>query len=57
MTFSRTVSMRHSVLTPLPGPQPGCTESVIPYCFMDLGSCAGGLNRRDSAIIFTLEYA
>jgi len=49
-------SLRHSVVTPLPGPQPGCTELVIPYRFMDLGSCAGGLNRRDSAVIFTLEW-
>ena len=43
-------------MTPLPGFQPGCSELVIPYRFMDLGSCAGGLNRRESAIIFTLEW-
>jgi len=50
------ISKRHSVVTPLPGFQPGCSELVIPYRFMDLGSCAGGLNRRESAIIFTLEW-
>ena len=23
--------------------------------FTDLGSCAGGINRRDTAVVFTLE--
>ncbi|XP_059089936.1 cellular tumor antigen p53-like isoform X1 [Tigriopus californicus] len=49
------VSKRHSVVTEVNQPQPGCNEVVLGYRFMDLGSCAGGLNRRDTAVIFTLE--
>lgn len=49
------VSKRHSVVTEVNQPQPGCNEVVLGYRFMDLGSCPGGLNRRDTAVIFTLE--
>ena len=50
-------SKRHSVLAKVPELQPGSNEVSIGYKFMDLGSCAGGLNRRETAIIFTLEFA
>ena len=30
-------------------------EVSLAFKFMDLGSCIGGVNRRDTAIIFTLE--
>ncbi len=40
----------------VPEVQPGSTEVSIGYKFMDLGSCPGGLNRRDTAVIFTLEW-
>jgi len=43
------------VLVEVPDLQPGSCEVSVAYKFMDLGSCAGGLNRRDTAIIFTLE--
>ena len=50
-------SGRHSVLTPLNPPQPGCSEVPLGHKFMDLGSCPGGINRRETAVIFTLEHA
>jgi tumor protein p63 len=50
------VSKRHSVVTPIPNNDPGgCNEVALAYKFMDLGSCSGGLNRRETAIVFTLE--
>ena len=52
-------SGRHSVITPFPeyNQQPGSEGSgcQLAYKFMDLGSCSGGLNRRETAMIFTLE--
>jgi len=52
-------SGRHSVITPFPeyNQQPGSEGSTcqLAYKFMDLGSCSGGLNRRETALIFTLE--
>lgn len=54
-------SGRHSVIAPFPeyqqqpsgsGNGSGCQ---LGYKFMDLGSCSGGLNRRETALIFTLE--
>ena len=50
-------SGRHSVRTAIPHPQPGTDEVQLAYKFMDLGSCSGGLNRREVAVIFTLELA
>ena len=52
-----TGSDRHSVRTTIPHPQPGSDEVQLAYKFMDLGSCSGGLNRREVAVIFTLELA
>ena len=40
----------------LPDPQPGTNEVSLGFKFMDLQSCPGGLNRRDTAVIFTLEF-
>ena len=50
-------SDRHSVRTAIPHPQPGSDDVQLAYKFMDLGSCSGGLNRREVAVIFTLELA
>lgn len=50
-----SASGRHSVMTAIPDLQPGTNEVGLAYKFMDLGSCSGGLNRRDTAVIFTLE--
>ena len=52
-----TGSDRHSVRTAIPHPQAGSDEVQLAYKFMDLGSCSGGLNRREVAVIFTLELA
>lgn len=49
-------SRRHSVVVDVPDPQAGSTEVSFGYKFMDLGSCPGGLNRREAAVIFTLEW-
>jgi len=54
------ISGRHSVITPFPEFQQqsgGISSSgcQLGYKFMDLGSCSGGLNRRETALIFTLE--
>ncbi len=50
------VSNRQSVLVDVPELQAGSTAVSFGYRFMDLGSCAGGINRRDTAVIFTLEW-
>ena len=44
-----------AVLDPLPAPPPGTVATPITIRFTDLGSCAGGINRRDTAVVFTLE--
>jgi len=44
-----------AVLEPLPAPPPGTAATPITIRFTDLGSCAGGINRRDTAVVFTLE--
>ena len=46
------VSGRHSVVAPF---SPSGTGVLLGYKFMDLGSCSGGLNRRETALVFTLE--
>ena len=45
-----SVSGRHSVMAPLTSGSP-----ILAFKFMDLGSCSGGLNRRETALVFTLE--
>jgi hypothetical protein len=50
-----TVSGRHYLLAKFPELQPGCDEASLGFRFMDLGSCPGGINKRNTAIIFTLE--
>lgn len=47
-----SVSGRHSVMAPMSTSGSGC---LLGYKFMDLGSCCGGINRRETALIFTLE--
>ena len=49
---SFSVSGRHSVVAPF---SPSGTGVLLGYKFMDLGSCSGGLNRRETALVFTLE--
>jgi len=44
-----------AVLEPLPAPPPGTSTTPITIRFTDLGSCPGGINRRDTAVVFTLE--
>ena len=47
---------KHAVLvTPLPPPAPGTTTVPITIRFTDLSSCPGGINRREVAVVFTLE--
>jgi len=47
---------RAVVITPLPPtPPPGSTTFPVTIRFTDLGSCAGGINRRDTAVVFYLE--
>jgi len=46
------VSNRHSVISPF---QKNHKMTMLAYKFMDLGSCSGGLNRRETAVIFSLE--
>ena len=50
-------SERLCVLTKVPALQPGSATVPISYQFTDLSSCAGGINRRDTAVVFTLEFA
>jgi len=40
----------------LPNPQAGSEEVSVGFKFSDLGSCPGGVNRRETAVIFTLEF-
>ncbi|EFX89004.1 hypothetical protein DAPPUDRAFT_304717 [Daphnia pulex] len=47
--------MRHSVVVPLKPPAPGTQSVSLCYKFMCLSSCQGGLNRRPTKLIFTLE--
>ena len=47
---------KHAVLvSPLPPPAPGTTTVPITIRFTDLSSCPGGINRREIAVVFTLE--
>ena len=47
---------KHAVLvSPLPAPAPGTTTVPITIRFTDLSSCPGGINRREIAVVFTLE--
>ncbi|KAI9564864.1 hypothetical protein GHT06_008605 [Daphnia sinensis] len=46
---------RHSVVVPLKPPAPGTQSVSLCYKFMCLSSCQGGLNRRPTKLIFTLE--
>lgn len=47
--------MRHSVIVPLKPPAPGTQSVSLCFKFMCLSSCQGGLNRRPTKLIFTLE--
>jgi P53 DNA-binding domain len=49
------IDMRHSVIVPLKAPAPGTQSVSLCYKFMCLSSCQGGLNRRPTKLIFTLE--
>ena len=47
---------KHAVLvSPLPPPAPGTNTVPITIRFTDLSSCPGGINRREIAVVFTLE--
>ncbi|XP_059488245.1 cellular tumor antigen p53 [Neocloeon triangulifer] len=48
-------SGRYSVLVPLGEPQAGATYMTILYALMCKSSCEGGVARRNTSIIFTLE--
>merc|ERR1719430_2822899 len=54
--LSYTDTGKHAVLvSPLPPPAPGTTTVPITIRFTDLSSCPGGINRREIAVVFTLE--
>jgi len=38
-----------------PTPPPGSSTFPVTIRFTDLGSCTGGINRRDTAVVFSLE--
>ena len=44
-----------AVLDPLPAPTPGATFTPITLVFTDLSSCQGGINRRDTSVVFSME--
>ncbi|KZS21755.1 putative Tumor protein p73 [Daphnia magna] len=46
---------RHSVVVPLKPPAPGTQSVSLCYKFMCRSSCPGGLNRRPTKLVFTLE--
>lgn len=47
---------RAVVISPLPHTlPPGSSSLGVTVRFTDLGSCTGGINRRDTALVFTLE--
>jgi len=48
-------SGRHSVRVSLDHPQAGAEWVTVPYKFMCKSSCDGGMNRRLTEVIFTLE--
>ena len=48
-------SGRHSVRVSLDHPQAGAEWVTVPYRFMCKSSCDGGMNRRLTEVIFTLE--
>ncbi|KAK7865636.1 hypothetical protein R5R35_006893 [Gryllus longicercus] len=48
-------SGRCSVVVPIEPPQPGSDGFIVQYTFMCKNSCGLGMNRRSTAIIFTLE--
>lgn len=48
-------SGRHSVRVPLDRLQAGAEWVTVPYRFMCKSSCGGGMNRRLTEVIFTLE--
>ena len=39
----------------MPPPSPGVGHVPITVRFTDLSSCPGGINRRETAVVFTLE--
>lgn len=54
--LSYTDTGKHAVLvSPLPRPAPGSQDIPITIRFTDLGSCPGGINRRETAVVFQLE--
>jgi len=50
-----STSGRHSVRVSLDRPQAGAEWVTVPYKFMCKSSCDGGMNRRLTEVIFTLE--
>jgi hypothetical protein len=48
-------SGRHSVRVSVGPPQAGAEWVTVPYKFMCKSSCDGGMNRRLTEVIFTLE--
>ncbi|XP_057369678.1 cellular tumor antigen p53-like isoform X2 [Daphnia carinata] len=54
-TYFEHSDKRHSVVVPLKPPAPGTQSVSLCYKFMCLSSCQGGLNRRPTKLIFTLE--
>lgn len=48
-------SGRHSIRVSLGPPQAGAEWVTVPYKFMCKSSCDGGMNRRLTEVIFTLE--
>ena len=50
------ISGRVSVVTPFGIPHMGSTFVAQIYKFTCIGSCVGGINRRATAVIFSLEY-
>lgn len=49
-------SGRYSFSAPFGLPHVGCHHVTHLYKFACIGSCAGGINRRPTAIVFTLEH-
>lgn len=48
-------SGRYSIVVPLDESQPGSAYSTLLFGLMCKSSCVGGMNRRNTSIIFTLE--
>lgn len=49
------VSGRQSLVVPLGTPHAGCDYVTHTFKFTCIGSCVGGINRRPTTVIFTLE--